>query len=305
MKKWEKKGRIYTVDNNNPYLVTHAANPLPVHLKGDIYRIFYSGRNEENKSSVSFVDIDIITRKVIYDPKVPVAIFGAAESYYSHGISVGNLFSTEEGRDIILFMGWQIPYDQHWRGDIGCLEVENLLDESIRMKVNDIAYMRVDDEDAVSLSYPFVMYHEGIYKMWYGSTISWTSENDEMIHVIKYATSNDALNWKKHGIAIPYEIGVAQAFSRPSIIADDEKYHMWFSYRSGLGQKYRIGYATSRDGISWENDLKNVGIDVSEDGWDSEMICYPFVFDHKGIRYMLYNGNGHGKDGFGLASMKL
>ena len=46
---------------------------------------------------------------------------------------------------------------------------------------------------------------------------------------------------------------------------------------------------------------KNSFIDVSDDGWDSEMICYPFVFDHKGKRYMLYNGNDYGKKGFGLA----
>jgi hypothetical protein len=31
------------------------------------------------------------------------------------------------------------------------------------------------------------------------------------------------------------------------------------------------------------------------------MIEYPFVFDHADQRYMLYNGNGYGKTGFGLA----
>ncbi len=76
---------------------------------------------------------------------------------------------------------------------------------------------------------------------------------------------------------------------------------MWFSYRSGAGEKYRIGHAVSKDGKAWKLALKEVGIDVSADGWDSGMIEYPFVFDHKGQRYMLYNGNGYGKTGFGLA----
>jgi hypothetical protein len=35
----------------------------------------------------------------------------------------------------------------------------------------------------------------------------------------------------------------------------------------------------------------------------SEMIKYPFVFDHDGERSMLYNGNGYGKTGVGLAVM--
>ncbi len=47
--------------------------------------------------------------------------------------------------------------------------------------------------------------------------------------------------------------------------------------------------------------MSNVGIDISAESWNLEMIDYPFVFDHKGHRYMLYNGNGYGKTGFGLA----
>ena len=47
-----------------------------------------------------------------------------------------------------------------------------------------------------------------------------------------------------------------------------------------------------------------MGMDVSPNGWDSEMICYPYVFDHGRNRYMLYNGNGYGKTGFGLAVLE-
>ena len=73
---------------------------------------------------------------------------------------------------------------------------------------------------------------------------------------------------------------------------------MWYCHR---GLTYRIGYAESRDGIHWNRLDHLSGIDVSQDGWDSEMIEYPFVFDHKGKRYMLYAGNGFGKTGFGIA----
>jgi predicted GH43/DUF377 family glycosyl hydrolase len=73
---------------------------------------------------------------------------------------------------------------------------------------------------------------------------------------------------------------------------------MWYSYR---GESYRIGYAESEDGIHFNRMDEKVGIDVSETGWDSEMICYPHVFEHNGEKYMLYNGNGYGKTGIGLA----
>ena len=76
---------------------------------------------------------------------------------------------------------------------------------------------------------------------------------------------------------------------------------MWYSYR---GETYRIGYAESPDGIVWQRKDDEVGLDVSISGWDSEMIEYSFIFDHKGDRYMLYNGNDYGKSGMGLAILE-
>lgn len=297
---WQKLGQIFTVANSNNYLLTHASNPLPIHLYDNIFRIFYSGRNADNKSSVGYVDIDVVSLKTINYPKDPVIVFGNKNSFYSHGISIGNVYEVN-GKKYILFMGWQIENGQHWRGDVGRIQ----LVENEKMTITpDIPFMTIDEEDKVSLSYPWVMYHGGIYKMWYGSTISWSSENGEMIHVIKYATSADGEIWTKHGVAIPYELGVAQAFSKPCVIVNDLGYHMWYSYRSGTGETYRIGYAFSKDGISWERKHHEVGITVSENGWDSEMLCYPYVFSHKNKWYMLYNGNSYGKEGFGLAIAK-
>ena len=139
--------------------------------------------------------------------------------------------------------------------------------------------------------------------MWYGSTLSWDSPNDEMIHIIKYAESKDGLDWKKKGPALPWSLGVAQAFSRPTVLKESDQYHMWFSYREGGGDKYKIGYALSEDGINWHNCLQD-GLPTSVEGWDSEMVCYPYVFRHKKEIFMLYNGNNYGKDGFGLARLE-
>ncbi len=126
-----------------------------------------------------------------------------------------------------------------------------------------------------------------------------------MLHVINHATSVNGQEWNRFGLAVPYELGLAQVFSRPTVVSGPDGYHMWFSYRSGKpGQKYKIGYAYSTFGQDWELRLGDAGIDISESGWDSEMIEYPYVFDHKGQRFMLYNGNGYGRTGFGLAVLE-
>ena len=80
---------------------------------------------------------------------------------------------------------------------------------------------------------------------------------------------------------------------------------MWFAHRATKNiDTYRIGFASSEDGRHWSRDDAIAGIDVSPEGWDSEMICYPYIFTHKGFVYMLYNGNNYGQTGFGLAVME-
>ena len=75
---------------------------------------------------------------------------------------------------------------------------------------------------------------------------------------------------------------------------------MWYSYSI---DKYRIGYAESLDGIKWERKDEQVGITVSEFGWDSESIEHCYVFNHLNSKYMLYSGNDFGKSGFGIANL--
>lgn len=303
MYKWKKLGQLYKSEYINERLKTHASNPIAVKLYDNVYRVYFSGRDSDNKSSVGYVDVDIISFKVMdICEEETFACSNEHDGFYSHGVSIGCMYSSN-GRNFLLFMAWQIKNNEHWRGDIGRLEVS---DDLKKMSVvGGGPFLSCDNEDLVSLSYPWVLYDdvEGIYKMWYGSTVTWNAINGEMIHVIKYASSHDGENWLRHGIAVPYEIGQAQAFSRPTIMKDAEGYHMWYSYRSGTGQKYRIGYSHSFDGINWSRQ-SNPGIDVSATGWDSEMICYPFVFEHNGDHYMLYNGNDFGREGFGLAILE-
>ena len=299
---WTKKGMLYCppATGRHHKLLTHAANPLPILLEGDVYRIFYSGRDKNQRSSVGAVDIDIITGRIVQDHHCPFFEHGPAGSFYADGVSIGNCYEAD-GKRYMLFMGWQNPPNEHWRGDIGRLVVERDLTLSLD---NKQAFLGANAVDPISLSYPWVIKGQDGYRMWYGSTAAWETENGEMLHVINSASSADGNHWTREGLSIPYELGRAQAFSRPTVlIRNDGSHEMWFSFRSGSGQRYRIGHAVSADGNNWTLSLDTAGIDIGPEEWDSEMIEYPFVFEHREEYYMLYNGNGYGKTGFGLASM--
>jgi hypothetical protein len=299
--RWRKLGPIYSPRPVHPKLLSHAANPLPILLEGDTYRVFFSGRDAENRSSVGYVDVDITQQRVMYVHDKPAFEHGPNGSFYERGVSIGNCYAVG-GRTYMLFMGWQQPPGGHWRGDIGRLLVGS--DLSLSLDGSE-AFLCSNGDDPISLSYPWVMPAGRNYLMWYGSTLTWDGGNGEMVHVINHATSRNGHQFERKGLAIPFEVGVAQAFSRPTVAGtESEGYDMWFSYRSGTGQSYRIGYARKDPDAQWQLRLGETGLDVSASGWDSEMIEYPFVFDHKGQRYMLYNGNGFGQSGFGLAILE-
>ena len=148
--------------------------------------------------------------------------------------------------------------------------------------------------------------------MWYLSCIGWEmfDNKPEPIYNIKYAESEDGINWKQTGkVAIELkndEGGLVSA----SVIKENGIYKMWFGkrkkhdYRTKVSNTYRIGYAESVDGINWIRKDEQAGIDISEIGWDSQMISYPYLIKNDRDLLMFYNGNGFGKSGFGYAVWK-
>src|SRR5690606_25511582 len=95
----------------------------------------------------------------------------------------------------------------------------------------------------------------------------------------------------------------------PTVIKIQDTFHMYFCYRyatdfrNNPSRGYRLGYAYSHDGRNWQRADEEKGIDVSVSGWDSEMMCYPHLFNMQDQIFMLYNGNSFGKEGFGLAKL--
>ncbi len=159
------------------------------------------------------------------------------------------------------------------------------------------------------LASPFCILDDDRWKLWYTSSTGWTvvDGKPEPLYQIKYAESRDGINWVRNNTTcIEYKLE-GEANTRPCVLKENGLYRMWYCYRGSTNyrtdktQSYRLGYAESRDGIAWERKDDEVGIERSDEGWDSLMMEYPYVYEHKGRKYMLYNGNGFGETGFGYA----
>lgn len=300
---WEKIGKIFAPDNNFPWMISHAANPFAEHLKFGLYKIYFSSRDHTNRSHIGSVDIDFDNNyKVEAISETPILAPGESGMFDDSGVAMGYLIEIN-GKKMLYYLGWNLKVTVPWLNTIG-LAVFNKSTNSFD-KVSRAPLLDRSDEDPFSISYPSILSDKGVYKMWYGSNLKWGNDQSEMNHVIKYAESKDGIQWKRnHKVALDLVHENEYALSKPFVLKENGEYKMWYSYR-GRGEitTYRIGYAESSDGVIWNRKDDEVGIDVSINGWDSDMISYPFIFDHRGESLMLYNGNGYAKTGFGLAKL--
>jgi hypothetical protein len=156
-----------------------------------------------------------------------------------------------------------------------------------------------------SRSAPCVLRDTDGYRMWYWSCTHWTTDDQGVRYntVIRHARSHDGVAWTPGETCLAPD-AADYALGRPWVLKDGPLYRMWYSIRSHGRIPYRIGYAESAEGLAWIRKDSEVGIAPSASGWDSEMICHPCVVDVDGARVMLYNGNGHGRDGFGCAVLE-
>ena len=279
---------------------SHAALPIAELIDGDIFRVYFSSRDSLNRSYTGFVIIDVNKPTEILDvSSCPVLSPGNLGEFDDSG-AMATWIAKTKGNNFLYYVGWNLGVTVPFRNSIG-LAIGNAKGHYTRYASGPILD-RTTQEPHFCASC-CVMPDEDRWKMWYLSCTEWTLVNGKPRHKyhIKYAESDDGINWQRDGlVAIDYANNNEYAISRPSVIHDSDCWKMWYSFR---GESYRIGYAESNGGKKWIRRDDFAGIDVSASGWDSEMIEYPFVFDHKGQRFMLYNGNDYGRTGFGLAVM--
>jgi hypothetical protein len=296
--KWQKLGKIFCPKGEVEWMQTHAAVPFADQLTGNLFRVYFTTRDRKNRSYTGFVDIDILKPfDILKISTVPVLTPGSLGEFDDSG-AMGSWLTRNSDTSYMYYQGWNLGVTVPFRNSIG-LAVKNELEQFRRYAPGPILDRSMFEPHFTAT--PCVVIDGSKWKMWYLSCTEWLKQDDSVKHKyhIKYAESDDGINWKRERIvAIDYANQGEYAISRPSVLRDKETWKMWYSYR---GASYRIGYAESYDGIHWKRIDSCVGIDVSVEGWDSEMIEYPFVFDHEDERYMLYNGNGYGETGFGLA----
>lgn len=302
--RWEKLGKLYSVDKEiAEWCVSHTANPYPEHLHDDVFRVYFSCRDKKKRSYITFIDVDILTREILAEPSEQLLGPGIPGLFDDSGCSLGCVLTTPQNEKRIYYMGWYLTRVAPWANFIGMATLNR--ETGKFEKYSRVPIIERSDADPFSINYPAIIYEGGKYRMWFATHLQWqidgATSDYGMRCQVKTGESEDGIHWKiADKICFEGKNEAEYAFARFAVIHEDSLYKLFYSYR---GESYRIGYAESPDGYSWVRKDDEVGIDVSQSGWDSEMIEYPSVFEHKGERYMLYCGNRFGASGFGLAKL--
>ena len=288
---------------------------LQITLFTDFIRVYFSCRplpdaNGQYVSYSAFVDLN---RKNLFEivnvAENPIFILGERGTFDEFGTYPTSVI--RDGKNVIAYYG----------GWTRCESVPfNVAIGAAVSKDDGVTFKKLGSGPVLSYSInePFILSGPKIRKFnnkWYLFYIAgsrWIENNGkpEPVYKLRMAVSDDGINWNKiDKDLIESKIEENEAQASPDVFFYNNKFHLFFCYRYSLNFRgkengYRIGYASSDDLINWTRDDSKAGIDVSDDGWDSEMISYPHVFDLDGTIYMFYLGNQVGRFGFGLAKLE-
>jgi len=315
MFRWKKLGKVFTPQEvrDRTWLSEFAQAPATLVLD-DVVRVYFSCRPPPDEkgqyvSYSSWVELErgdlTKIRRVAERPILQLGELGTFDEFGTYPVSVAR-----DGKNIrAYYAGWTRCESVPFNVAIG---VANSDDGGITFnRLGNGPVLSYSPDEPFVMSGPKIRRFDDKWQLFYIAGRKWkmVEGRPEPVYKIRLAISEDGFNWTKiNRDLIPSRIEEDEAQASPDVFYANGKYHMFFCYRfsshyRGKQNGYRIGYASSTDMYHWERDDERCGIDVSEEGWDSEMVSYPHVFELDGEIYMAYLGDQVGRHGFGIAKL--
>jgi hypothetical protein len=302
--KWNKKGRIYVPDGAKSWRRKYAFPPTPYFLNDEVIRMYVAFCDENTVGRIGYVDILADNpSEVLGVSEEPVLDIGTPGAFDENGILPTSIVEVDD-RLYLYYVGYQLGMKLRY------FQFEGLAISTDRgasfQRAQRVPVIDRSDQELFNRTSAFVRRRDGIFQMWYVAGSEWTVVNGKPLPVynIRYLESPDGINWPRAGrVCINYASKDEHAFGKPFIFEEAGRQKMFYSVRT-RSKDYRIGYAESTDGHNWIRRDDEIGIDVSESGWDSQMLAYASVVRHKEKVYMFYNGNNCGETGFGYAELE-
>jgi hypothetical protein len=316
--KWRKLGQIFETGPHQfgNQQALFAQSPQAIEFDTFI-RIYFSTRKKDPVngkfiSEIAFADMSKDLQQLIKISDKPIIGPGALGAFDEHGIfPISPL--RHDGKIWAYTCGWSRRVSVSVETSTGlAVSTDNGLTFE-RFGTGPVFSSSLHEPMLVGDS--FVRIYNDVFHMWYIYADRWLpaegTEPPARVYKIAHAISKNGIDWERNGkFIIKDRLNDDECQALPTVVKIAGRYHMYFcfreakDFRTNTARGYRIGYAWSDNLLDWtRNDIEG-GITTSDKGWDSEMMCYPHIFECAGKVYLLYNGNEFGKYGFGAAILE-
>jgi hypothetical protein len=300
--KWNKKGLIF-----DPQVLSWAEHsalqPTPL-LLSDRIRVFFGARDLDGVSRIGYVDLarDNVS-EVIGWSEAPILDIGEDGCFDENGVVPSAV--VKRGDTIFMYYaGYQLGTKVRFLV-LGGLAISKDDGKTFQRFQNTPVFERNHTETLFRVPHTVIVEND-IWKVWYGAGNKFVKGEAKTLPIydIRYVESKDPYSFPHPGKVILETQGNEYRLGRPYLYKKaDREFYLFYGY-SSENVPYQLGCAFSSDLKEWKRIDSEIGIGLSENGWDSEMMAYPSVFEINGAIYMLYNGNEYGKYGFGLAELQ-
>ncbi|UXA52865.1 hypothetical protein M0D45_19935 [Xanthomonas prunicola] len=303
---WSKRGLVFDVarDGIGGWMHHAALTPTPHRLCAQVLRVYAGFRDAQGVSRIGYVDVraDAPTQ-IVGISKQPVLDIGRDGCFDDNGMILGDVVAGPDGL-YLFYVGFQRVAKAKFLAFTG-LAVSSDGGESFQRRQQTPLLDRAPGRSTIAAVHS-ARYEEGRWRLWYAVGDDWETIGGQPYprYHIRYAETDDlrciptddAVCLRPHGDE--YRIG------RPRVYRLGGRYLMYFT-RGDIHGGYFPGIAFSEDGVHWERDDSQLGLALSDDGWDAQTLCYPALIQHGERVLMFYNGNAMGQAGFGLADAAL
>ena len=288
---WIKKHNIFNEH--------HAQLPV-VDVLDSVYRIYYSTRIG-GRSTPMWIDVDQQSFQVVNKCTNPILPLGAIGTFDHYGVMPTDIVDVNDNTKYLYYIGWSLRQDVPYHNTLGLAISYDAGSTWYKHSTGPVFSSCTKEPGFIGTAKVFN--NGGDWSMYYLSCRDWfeSEQGLEPMYDIKLAKSSDGVSWiPLDKIIVPLLEGEGGISSFQMI-----KDKAWFSvrgaasYRNDVENSYKIKTSTLTDG-EWIRDA-HTELDVSVDGWDSEMVAYPYIVQNSNELIMFYNGNGFGKTGIGYA----
>lgn len=304
--RWRKLGVVWRADGQQPWAISHATIPTPLVIDEQTIRVFVSCLDDKGRGRPTYVDVAANDpTRILGGASGPLLELGEPGAFDDNGVVATSVVQVEPDTLYMYYAGFELCTHIRYRIFTGLAisrDAGRTFTRYSRVPILD----RTDSERFFRCG-SFVVFDEGVFKLWYIAGSEWITINGKSLPVydLRYQVSKDGIHWEATGQRSMEISGEDEhGFGRPWVVRrGSQDYQLYYSIRRKSLAAYRLGYAESADGVNWVRKDESLGLDVSPGEFDSAAIMYSSVVTVNGRKFCFYNGNDFGAQGFGVAEL--